>query len=1345
MEPVSGKAVTSPLRLFLLASAMALSMSSPSATCAVVGGISLTVGYPSDPEEIVYDSDHGTQGVDFSERIIAGNSSYGIRFTGASDIKSSIIDAGGTVILNVDKDAGIFIGNEDAVTPGAYRTAIDFNGLSGATANPVSITFYEDGSHEISAYLNGVGCAGLGAGAAWNTCPEPFNWWYIGGMKNSAVSVTSSACAATYGLGLSAASDFPDSSFCNWTFGKFLSGNSICAVAKETNPSATAYATTFGAAYVNTVKESQFKNWSVEFSGNQTIAALAYCNNDGFNVAANCLGGWTNEDMRFYFNGEGSEDETPKVQVVGARFSAINFVTGAVYPDHPVVPFEPIAPKPKPPQQILRQAPLDASWISYVDLSFSSNQDDTRAISMGNGFQLNVGRTRAMEDGSETDSSKAGGGETASVNHGVLNLIGAVARTPYLTASGVAPSDTVMRIDGGWTVNCFGNVRDLRNIDLIDGKLVLVNANPGDKNWHVFEEAANAFERSVAIRGPLAIYRGAGNGDDGGGDNYYVALDHSHYPVRGSLSISESDTVTFHIPENSIGGDYDQDKLYPLRAAGTIELLGAENGMINFETGWNFNLDTESLASGQSDMANCAFIVLVEAPAGTDENAIGGLNFGHLNGEYMISSAEGFGFKDDASVSLSRAAKTIKSIPDEFALYWFTNPVLSGLALAPRSDETLAGFRDNTYGIKLSGTDTNFPNEIILDKGGHNLYVTISVCDPMLTNGDYGIKFGDSLKNIHWKASLDLKFTNESNSQAAVLKVTADGDKATVIDFNGLNGTEKFPICVTFDPDNWNNEISARATNDNYGNAVVFGGCSITGSANSYNNWKVGGLKNSNILAAGTARAAAFGASYVDGTPNSFCNWSIDGVSGCAAATSVYNFDSLVALTVFGAADAHGNQTNSFCNWSFNNFQDGNSICALAYGGRLLPNVAAFGPGYAGDATMKGSFKNWSAEFSGSQTIATLANGLSSSSVAVNCLGGWANEDMRFYFNCVARDKETNPTVNIAAVKLSSVNPNGSSESIVLTLSGKQGNDEAWGADSVNKDYVYDKRGWARALSIGNGFQLNVGRTRILDSYGRETADSISYGGKTDPSYWAGTVNLIGAVARSPELACAGSRPENTTLRIDNGWIVKCFGPVKDLRTIDLINGCLALVNCDASESHIKSDSEDDDHWSVFLDAARSLEAGLAIVDGDKFYRGGINEADLYPDRDGYVELSYEGYPVRGSLTMSSGDRLLVHLNSNAFNFAESYDSLFASAAAGTIYLAGENEMLFLEDGWNISWGDIPLPWNALLLVAIGEPHTPHSVVNGLSFAYAGTYGVSDDPSGDGPLLTGKGNKTVDL
>jgi hypothetical protein len=506
-------------------------------------------------------------------------------------------------------------------------------------------------------------------------CASSANSWTLSNFANSVQAARGYSYATAFGIGHCAYGSCESSANC-WTFGDFANG-SISTLSVR--------AATFGAAHIEGTVSSSLKNWTAEFRGNQAVGAISY---GGGSSAANCLGGVANESMRFYVNGLGQSDLEPATISLVATNSGTSFGESGIS-----LTFAPMQGNPE----------AADGWgddIVMIDPEGTALNGWSRALSMGDDFQLNVGRTRQMvEDwgakalagescpttngGWETDSSVASGGIAAGGSPGTVNAIGAISRTPYATKhGGEEPEGTALRIDGGWTVNCFGPARDMRTIDLIDGKLVLVNCeSTSDEQWSVFAAAADAFAGKVAITSDGKIYRG-GESDLATYPNRhgYVNLDYSNYPVRGSLLVSSEDTVKFHIDESATYGSAAallDGKLFACKADGIIELLGAADSMLTFESGCSFSVEIDDYFA----IPQNAVIVLVQGQADTPPSAIDGLNFSDAAIELPVTSDMEH-LQMEGALNLYRAETTPYGIPDEFAIFWFECESDVGLAMA---------------------------------------------------------------------------------------------------------------------------------------------------------------------------------------------------------------------------------------------------------------------------------------------------------------------------------------------------------------------------------------------------------------------------------------------------------------------------------------------------------------------------------------------------------------------------------------------------------------------------------------------------------------------------------------
>ncbi|MDR1436327.1 MAG: hypothetical protein LBI39_03945 [Puniceicoccales bacterium] len=554
----------------------------------------------------------------------------------------------------------------------------------------------------------GVISCGLGQAVAFGGCrlegdEKSLCRWAFGQMGDGAIVSLSASCAAAFG-----ASRCRDAvgSLCDWTFdgfvgrGLLLSGGAVSSSlfgvgAVEGVCESLARNWTFG--NFEGVKliscgsstavfgagsgcgPSSFDNWSVEFRGSQTVAAIGLQFGGGGECNANCLGGYGNGNMRFYFNGIGGGEFPPVVSLAAVRVAEI------------------------------ADGEADDEIIKLSGSQGDSDAEDgwgerdllwTKALSMGDGFQFNVGRTRLMVDGWreealageacqtanggwETDDSVASGGVAAG-GGGTINVIGAIGRAPSFAVNGGVdlPEDTAMRIDGGWTVNCFGPVRDLRTIDLVDGSLVLVNCESSSNSWKIFSDAVGAFGGwmnsndiglGVQEEGELQESSGSSSGD---GDFLVVNCD--GYPVRGSLAIGGGDTLRYHISLDSLAGlSPAAGEFFAIPPDGFIKLCGSADAMVRFDGEWNLQVESVSLPWN-------ALLVLLVATDPAPASAIGGLSIGECLGEYPVlcNFKPGSDFSAiGSSIKLFKLGGATGNRPEDYELYWFENSSIGGIAI----------------------------------------------------------------------------------------------------------------------------------------------------------------------------------------------------------------------------------------------------------------------------------------------------------------------------------------------------------------------------------------------------------------------------------------------------------------------------------------------------------------------------------------------------------------------------------------------------------------------------------------------------------------------------------------
>jgi hypothetical protein len=360
--------------------------------------------------------------------------------------------------------------------------------------------------------------------------------WTIGDFKYN----TMTACASAGVIGVAVVfGAIGTTSLKNWTIGNFGDSNALSTVVTADIGNATL----FGVA-----GNGQCTNWTVEFQGNETLSAMGSA---GVSVAA--LGSWKSENMRFYFNDLAAQK--PSVVLSGICFS-----------------------------KIIKED-------SSQNIVISDNQgSNIKAIQLGKNFQLNVGRTRGMEDNWiyraldyadppqaicangtwETDASIANGGYSKNVGPGTLHILGNISNGYYAPTQASVAAGSIMRIDSGWTVNCFFPVQDLETIELLNGSLVLQSeptgtygsSQPEDKPIPVVLNddmlAIIQLEQNVSIAGENGeLYQNnpsnvSGRNNRAGG----VTINNKEaYPIDGKLTIYENDDK----PSLIFGVTYDKE------------------------------------------------------------------------------------------------------------------------------------------------------------------------------------------------------------------------------------------------------------------------------------------------------------------------------------------------------------------------------------------------------------------------------------------------------------------------------------------------------------------------------------------------------------------------------------------------------------------------------------------------------------------------------------------------------------------------------------------------------------------------------------------------------------------
>jgi hypothetical protein len=322
-----------------------------------------------------------------------------------------------------------------------------------------------------------AGAAIFGAGQA---VGGDFSGWQIGNFSSGA-KLTSSARACTTLVTIFGAGQTVGGDFSGWTIGNFDSGASLTAYAYDVyvdydNMCRRAYAAVFGAADDAYGSGALMRNWTVEFRGSATLSAIVFGS-----CSVNTLGGIANENFRFYFNNAGDRDAT--VSIAALCLGEVAYPTqwgrGRIVADTGS-----------------GQAVLSVGRQGLFSGSYPY-ADKPCAVNLGSGFQLNIGRARALGetkqvDGTlETVASVASGGQPFG-NPGTMNIFGAISKVNYNGST----AGSILRIDSGWTVNAYGPVENLGAIEVNDG---VFNTYSTIRNIMLTSGTVNAYGQTDGI------------------------------------------------------------------------------------------------------------------------------------------------------------------------------------------------------------------------------------------------------------------------------------------------------------------------------------------------------------------------------------------------------------------------------------------------------------------------------------------------------------------------------------------------------------------------------------------------------------------------------------------------------------------------------------------------------------------------------------------------------------------------------------------------------------------------------------------------------------------------------
>lgn len=401
--------------------------------------------------------------------------------------------------------------------------------IEGATGNDRATTLTSTAEKGYSSVF-GVGYAYLNS----NSKMINFSGWKIGSFESNSeknsignnVTITSNGQYATiFGAG------YVDGyvNFQNWTIGNVGDNVTFTSNANnETTDATSAYSSVLGVGYAKG-NNVQVKNWTMEFQGNSVIASTASGSSNNISTFGGCANGGDNvsDGMRFYFNGEQATGD-PVVTIGALKLS---------------VPW----------------AVADGTATATI----GKDQGGARAFEIGRNFQINVGRKRTLKvDGSgETDgtgetfdSIKNGGSSSSGIK---LNILGEIKASNI--SYDYAQDYSVMRIDGGSTVNCFRPVSNLSKIEIINGSMHLMDssnkAELDDALQHL--QANISYSKYNATTKKTELYQNNGAktaiGSAGAkrvGRDGNVKLANSGYPIDGKLTIGSGQALVFGVDLN---------------------------------------------------------------------------------------------------------------------------------------------------------------------------------------------------------------------------------------------------------------------------------------------------------------------------------------------------------------------------------------------------------------------------------------------------------------------------------------------------------------------------------------------------------------------------------------------------------------------------------------------------------------------------------------------------------------------------------------------------------------------------------------------------------------------------
>ncbi|MDR2030257.1 MAG: autotransporter outer membrane beta-barrel domain-containing protein [Puniceicoccales bacterium] len=364
----------------------------------------------------------------------------------------------------------------------------------------------------------------------------------------------------------------------------------------------------------------------------------------------------------------------------------------------------------------------------------------------------------------------------------------------------------------------------------------------------------------------------------------------------------------------------------------------------------------------------------------------------------------------------------------------------------------------------------------------------------------------------------------------------------------------------------------------------------------------------------------------------------------------------------------------------------GNGAASLVLADSHMSNgwVSATGFGHA-RAVKAFDGTGMNAELIGSQDLAVLGRCSSSGlktigsgtdkldrNAGVNAFGGpWTSGVNQVVFHA-AENSQGAATVNILAAKLDGWGGIG---------------DPTWNIDTVNgedvatlklhrNDEVGGEQVLPRAFALGGVFDIYVGGRKLEhSSYGGVQRLPVLYNGQDN------ILNVIGDIRRCESTSVTRA---NTSLTIENGWQMNCWGKVEDLTDVRVLEGVLRM----------KSDQEElqdrireiGKKMSCAISSTTPTTVNPTIEDGKRTEALlGKGSIDYYcPDEEEFDNLGAFGERA-GSCAIDPGDYeaygklTLDHGNQLRFGTAYLDGTIYST---GYVELEGDNyQSLVVNDG----------------------------------------------------------------